>query len=445
MAKIHELSSLTMLPELDLFEVPPTQAAVEKSIMSEYRPLNSLSKTTSSIFFHVNSGMDEYINLDKTQLYLKAQVTLKKYNAQNTLVDTVKSDWDHCIPVNNLLHSMIKQLKLSIGDKQITASPQTYAYRALFEKRFGYSNDAKKAHLTSALYYDDNAKRASFISPSGTSGGGELGKPCELMDKLHFDFGFQNKYLLGGCRLSFELFLNEPKFYLKTKDLQTNGYYLPTVEILDACLYIYKAKLYAPIAQAHQLALEKGPAKYPFTHSRVKTHTINPGTMDEIIDHVHIGQMPRRIFVALVSHEAFNGSLITNPYYFQNFNLNYMAAFIDGEQYPTRAYQPNFTSGEYLREYLGFCNAANQNSTDSTLCLSREAWKDGNTIFGFNFAPDLSDGCGATEHVNHLRYGTLGLHLKFSIPFASPVTVIIFCEFDKLMELNNLRNAEIEY
>ena len=36
---------------------------------------------------------------------------------------------------------------------------------------------------------------------------------------------------------------------------------------------------------------------------------------------------------------------------------------------------------------------------DSTFYINRENYSKRNTIFGFNFAPDLSSGCGTVGHV----------------------------------------------
>src|SRR5277367_6245455 len=116
MSTIHELSSLVALPEFDLFGVPPTQLIVEKDIQSEHRPISSLNNASSPIQFEIHTGTDEYVQLRECELYLCLKINLAKTNdTAGKLRAIVAEDWKKISPVNYLLHSMIKQITLSIG------------------------------------------------------------------------------------------------------------------------------------------------------------------------------------------------------------------------------------------------------------------------------------------------------------------------------------------
>lgn len=65
--------------------------------------------------------------------------------------------------------------------------------------------------------------------------------------------------------------------------------------------------------------------------------------------------------VAFVTSKAYNGDPQLNPYNFQHFNISYIVCYLDGEQYPLKAYQPNFEKGTIIREFMGLYEAANQN------------------------------------------------------------------------------------
>jgi len=167
MTAIHELSAITPLPELDLFGVPPTQNSVEYDICSEHRPISTLTHD-SVIEFNIQTSNDEYIKLSETELYLKLRINLTK--ALNA--DPDAKDWDKVSVVNNLLHSLFKQIDVFIGDKQVTLSHQTYAYRAEIETRLGISAEAKKSRLTACGWESDdpsapdgiNAERSKWIT-----------------------------------------------------------------------------------------------------------------------------------------------------------------------------------------------------------------------------------------------------------------------------------------
>ena len=50
-----------------------------------------------------------------------------------------------------------------------------------------------------------------------------------------------------------------------------------------------------------------------------KLFTISSGTRSKIEDHLLTGQLPKRVFIGLVTNEAFNGTLETNPFFFPTF------------------------------------------------------------------------------------------------------------------------------
>ena len=58
--------------------------------------------------------------------------------------------------MNLFLHSLFSQVDISLNGTLITASTNTYPYRAM-ETLLSYGNDAKTSQLTSAMFYKDTA------------------------------------------------------------------------------------------------------------------------------------------------------------------------------------------------------------------------------------------------------------------------------------------------
>jgi hypothetical protein len=442
MSAIHELSTITPLPELDLFGVPPTQTSVDYDICTEHRPISTLSPD-SLIEFNVHTGYDEYIKLSETELYMKIRVDLKK-----ALTGTPDAaDWDKVSVVNNLLHSMFKQVDIYIGDKQITLSHQTYAYRAEMETRLGMSPEAKKSRLTACGWEKDdpaspdgiNATRSTWITFNPDDSTKIRGKEIELMGKLHLDLAHQERGLIGGTSLLVKLTPNEPAFYLMaSNDVR------PKVDFMDAALFVHRSKINKMVVDAHLLALNTATAKYPITRSYVIANTINQGTLDAVIDNVHSGQLPRRVFVAFVDNAAFNGSLLKNPFNYKHFDIVFLACFLDGIQFPLKAFQPDFDKQLTVREYMSLFEATNQTGTDSCIDVPWSDYDKGNTIFGFNFAPDLSTGCKGSGHVNPIRRGSLRIQVRFKKALATTINILVYCEFDKIIEIDESRNAILD-
>ena len=167
--------------------------------------------------------------------------------------------------------------------------------------------------------------------------------------------------------------------------------------------------------------------------------------MDTIIDNVHNGQLPKRAFVAFVDHNAFNGSESLNPFNYKNYDLNYLAFYLNGIQYPEKAFTPDFDKGLYIREYLSLFESTNQDNIDSCITLSRENFVRGNNIFAVNFAPDLTSGCCASGHVNQIKFGSLRLQVRFKKPLDKAITVLVYLDYDSIIEINQERNPIYEF
>lgn len=132
--KLHPKSATGALPELDVFTVPPTQSLVAKTFKFEIKPVAALKIHDNNVIdFEVRSGEDEYIRMETVELFLKIRVNIVKNEdgANKASAD----DWLNISPVNNLLHSMIKQTEIYIGDTKVCANQSEYAYKAYFEKR----------------------------------------------------------------------------------------------------------------------------------------------------------------------------------------------------------------------------------------------------------------------------------------------------------------------
>ncbi|MDI9312530.1 MAG: hypothetical protein QM535_20130 [Limnohabitans sp.] len=422
MEAIHKLSSITPLPEFDLWGVPPTQLTVEKILDAEYRPLAAVD-SSSPITFQFTTPNDEYLKVNDIFLSFTCCFNFTK------ATEITQTESDKLYFKNYALHSMIKQVDIEINNKQISNLPQNYPYRAFIEAFLGFSKSAKDSHLSTAFWNEDGK---TTIETTDSSYKKSLN--YHMMGKLHTDFSFQGRYLLGGCNIKIEFVLNNPKFYLNLP-----GNISATLNLSDVTLHIQKAKINPDSLNAHRKALSISPAKYPYTRVEVK-HVVVPKDVNDIwIDNMIFGQIPRRMFVFLVENDAFNGTYTKDPYDFKHFDLNYICAFIDGQQYPTKPYTPDYSTNKYLREYISLYQTLNQFNTDPYLNLTLENFKKENyVIYGFNFSSDNSDGFGLEGHSNLIKRGTLRLQLKFKNALTLPISVVAYCEFDNIIEINYL-------
>lgn len=193
MAFAHEMSCECTKSELDLFSVPPTQTSMEQGSWVEYHPLTTVSDG-SPIEFDISGSGEDYIDFANTMLYVKAKLTAAD--------GTALADDAAVGPVNLFLHSLFSQVDISLNGTLITASTNTYPYRAMLETLLSYGEDAKKSQLTSALFYKDQADRMDSVDFDDNAVNEGLFKrralavesrTFDMMGRLHADIFFQDR------------------------------------------------------------------------------------------------------------------------------------------------------------------------------------------------------------------------------------------------------------
>ncbi len=153
---VHSKSQECSKSELDLFSVPPTQTSLEKGHWVEHQPVSSVADE-GPITFMV-SGTEDYVDLSKTILVVRAKVTK---------ADGTDLDADEKVGiVNNFLHSLFKQVDVFLKEKQVTQATSTYAYCAYLETLLNYGPAAKDSQLTASMFYKDKAGKMDVADPT---------------------------------------------------------------------------------------------------------------------------------------------------------------------------------------------------------------------------------------------------------------------------------------
>ncbi|KAL9961204.1 hypothetical protein ACROYT_G030105 [Oculina patagonica] len=107
MAFVHHESQECTKSELDLFTIPATQTSITKGQWIEYHPLTNITDS-GPIEFNVSGTGEEYLDLAKTQLFVKAKIT----KANGTALDAETKVG----PVNLFLHSLFSQVDVSLNE-----------------------------------------------------------------------------------------------------------------------------------------------------------------------------------------------------------------------------------------------------------------------------------------------------------------------------------------
>ncbi|KAM4045385.1 uncharacterized protein F54H12.2-like [Anomaloglossus baeobatrachus] len=373
MAFIHEASIECAKSELDIFDLPPTQTSIEKLHFVEVQPIAALSDNAPLEFFISESG-EYYYDLNNTLLYINCRIVKQ----DNTAIgDTARVAF-----INYPLAKLFNQVDINLGDRLISQSDNLYSYRAYIETLLNYSSMNTIIAIYIYIYHNDwllDGANAGFVKRAYISANS---KPVDLMGPIFGDIFNQPKLILNGLDLKIKLSRNKDTFCLMSGDAEPYK-----VQILQADLYVKRVQVSPAVRIGHSQALLSATAKYAIDRACMKVYSIPAGTRITNHENLFLGQIPSTVILGFVDNEAFSGSYNKHPMCF-NHIISQTAIYLDGQQIPAWAYQPNFNVDLAVREFMSLAHISGKQRSDSALAIDHEEVMDGFTLFAFDLSPD---------------------------------------------------------
>ena len=169
--------------------------------------------------------------------------------------------------------------------------------------------------------------------------------------------------------------------------------------------------------------------------------SVPKGNMSVNHENVFLGQLPKRVVIGCVENTAYNGQSDQNPFNFQHFDMDFMALYVDGVQVPSKPLAPKLDSNEDVLSYASLFMGTGQMGRDDGNEISREEYANGFTLFAFDLTPDLDD----SGHFHLVKTGSLRLELHFKHALPKTINVIVYGEFDNVIEIDKARNIVFDY
>lgn len=216
------------------------------------------------------------------------------------------------------------------------------------------------------------------------------------------------------------------------------------ITINEASLLVRRTKISPGVLLSHAKMLMKTPAKYPLTRVEVKAVSIHAGVHGETLDNIILGQLPKRVILGFVDNKAFNGDRKQNPFNFQNYGINYLSLYVDGQQIPSKPLQPDFKGQNlYVDAYHTLFSGSGIHFLNEGNCISRENYPDGYCLFAFDLTPDLS--ANSNSHWNLIRHGSVRVEVRFAFALQSTINCIIYAEYDNILEIDASRQVIVDF
>ena len=138
MEYIHHSSIPATKSELELFNIPPTQTAIESSYEVQYRPTATLDSTRHYDFIIPPS--DDFTDLSASMVYIRAKVL-------NSDMSDLAENSD-ITPVNNFGNALFEQVGFYLAGVNINTSNSLHNFQSFFEDLlFGQPNPIDQGGL----------------------------------------------------------------------------------------------------------------------------------------------------------------------------------------------------------------------------------------------------------------------------------------------------------
>lgn len=427
---VLELSE-EMSDGFDLFDYPAKDTSLLAGKTIIHHLSTAINENNNVFEFVIPSENHEYTFLPLTRL--EGLIEIKKND--NTPIVVA----DLITPVNLLATSMWRQVECEVNGVQVAdlTSP-TYHYKAYLENHLSYGREAKEGHLRCSLYCKETPGQEETLGAANTAyttknswitADGKI----NFSTLVHLDFFDSARFLIPGSHMKLKFTKNEDKMILIA---QNNTY-----KVLIKELYLTTRKMQAnsQIVNAHLRTLQGGDfAKYPLAQSKIKTYTVNTGISSTTLSGIFLGKLPRSCIVAFVKASGFNGTITSNPYLFKHFDLSYLALTVNGVPTPAKPFQPNFATGNCIREYRHFLDNVGVSHENTGIDISLEDYKNNTAVFAFDLgSPDLCN-----NYHNHIDYsGAVNLDLQWRNPLPENIVVIIYATYNEFVKIG--RDGEV--
>jgi hypothetical protein len=447
MAFLHESSRPTTIPELDLFDILPTQTASESMYKLDIRPMSVVSDG-SVVEFVMGGENRDYLCLKGSKLAVSLKLVHQdgsKLHEQEIVETTGKpkegSDPDEvAVPVNLCLHSLWNQVDVFINGYRMTQASDMYAYKAMIKTQLYYGADAKKTQLSAQGFRRESGANLDNMNSDnkGYEWRKELfkkGKVVEFEGPLLEDVMQMDKYLLNGMRVQIKLYPALKKFYIMAADASKNY----KIELVDIVFRACMVKVNPGVILGHAAAMESKNALYQYTRVETKSYSISAGTSNVYLDNMFQGNRPSKLVFGFVATAAYNGSYTRNPFKFNHYFVTDIRVIVDGQTVPGRPQKIDFeeyNGRRFIESYVNFYESLGMTGKDYGGGLTPELFAQGHTLFVYNLEPTYP----TDKYINLKKHANVRLELNFKYPLPETITIVFYAEHTALFEVDNARN-----
>ena len=125
----------------------------------------------------------------------------------------------------------------------------------------------------------------------------------------------------------------------------------------------------------------------------------------------------------------------------KNLSLTELPLYMDGQQHGIKPIKADYPNDQFVRSYMTLFSGTGKENRDEGNDISREDYPAGYALYAFDLSPDLSE----EDHFNLAKQGSVRLDMKFGGALDNTITVIVYAEFENIIEIDRSRNVVFDF
>ena len=449
------------MSSLDIFSVPSTDYTLQGYRMVPY---HKLSSSITPMKFSVQA-LEDYVDLNRSYFVVDLRLSTSGQNGivadANAASDANNTKFTYA--VNNLAHTIFKQINVRFNGTLMTEQTDTYAYSAFFQTLLNYNRDDGETVLQPQGWVNFlnviPTLGATGVNDDISTTAGYLHNNDNLLKTLTTPFRgnvvvrlimrpylpafHTGKIMVPGVEMNFELHFNSPDFY--TFSTLTSGtgvkrYVTLREQDVDITLHLCRLSLNPDVYSTleGERKLRKQVVKYPVVRNQIRTFIFNGATTVWTQDNLFLNRVPQRMIVGILDSTAFNGNKEKYPFAFQSKGVTSVRQFIEGEEYPCVTLE--LTGNSALNNRMGyyrFMEAAGAMPKHREFMVKPGEWGHNKncTLYMWNNVPG---GDADGPKLNPKQTGDVRLEIKFRAAVNANITILVWGEFESVIYIDHL-------
>ena len=167
-----------------------------------------------------------------------------------------------------------------------------------------------------------------------------------------------------------------------------------------------------------------------------KVFTVPRGQQSQHIDNAFLGEIPKCIAICMMDNDSYNGNYKKNLFNFKHYNLTQIGISVNGEEVPFKPLKLNFDEKLFVTAYNTLFSGTGKLHRNSGSIIKREDYSEGYTIIVADLTPfEVGD------NFDLKKEGTLSIDLVFKSPLAATINVLVYAEYDNVIEIDSNCNV----